>query len=337
MAELQDGDDDVVDDIEMKRIELNEGGRIHTKITANSQGYNPISSGNGQQVQYIYTQPPSSTSKTYCKAIYLVLIHIVIVYCALGVTYVLFIGSNKSNCTCTSTETLPAENIDVTSIQPTANPSISPSRANDIITTNHPTESIVTDLSTTKPTSQPIFDYSDYQHLIGDFKISAHNSSHDNWLLCDGSFIDPNKYPQLFDVIGYSFGSEISGTVTLFGLPDAVDRVVGITGDSNLIGTMRGNEQISLTEDDLPSHWHYLVYGDNGNECTGQPSSSSYPYLAQECTEPSGLLNDADDEYKLRATTNQPNRLQTGNVGNGTAINIMQPTVFVGNLFIYAG
>ena len=159
------------------------------------------------------------------------------------------------------------------------------------------------------------------------------NSSHGNWLLCDGSFIDSTYYPQLFDVIGYSFGS-FSGYPLLFQLPNVSDRVVGIGGNLNSIGTVVGMEKVTLTEDNLPPHWHYLAYG---GSCDGEYSEDTHYYFAQSCTSSTWIVQSTDNYYWMHPNSNPPDRYRSGSVGNGSSVNVMQPTVFVGNLFIYAG
>ena len=177
-----------------------------------------------------------------------------------------------------------------------------------------------------EPTLQPTID----EHWIGDYKISAQISNHGKWLLCDGSFVDINTYPQLFDLIGYSFGNSSS----LFALPDAADRVVGIDGNSNTIGTFTGNEEISLQEDNLPSHWHWLA-SDSGCNSDNDFTSGSTTYLSWACAD-SSLISNSVNRYSFRPNIDtEPSAYQSGSVGNGTAFNIMQPTLFVGNLFIY--
>ena len=158
------------------------------------------------------------------------------------------------------------------------------------------------------------------------------DSSHGNWLLCDGSFISSTNYPQLFGLIGYSFGSR-SGSSSLFQLPNVADDVVGIAGNSNGIGTVVGREELSLTEDNLPSHWHYVA---SSGQCNSEYSANTHYYLAKDCTD-SSWISVSDFYYVFHPNNNQPNRFRSGSVGNGESVNIMQPTVFVGNLFIYAG
>lgn len=74
------------------------------------------------------------------------------------------------------------------------------------------------------------------------------------YLLCDGSSYAAADYPELFAVIGYSFG----GSADDFNVPDFVDRVaVGSGGDFSL-GNAGGEQDHTLTEDEIPSHSHTI-------------------------------------------------------------------------------
>lgn len=66
---------------------------------------------------------------------------------------------------------------------------------------------------------------------IGDIKMSVLSSNHDNWLLCNGQEVKRADYPDLFKVIGISFGSG-NGTTT-FNVPDYRGKFIrGLGGDS---------------------------------------------------------------------------------------------------------
>ena len=190
-----------------------------------------------------------------------------------------------------------------------------------MIPTNPPT----TDIPSMSPTMSPTIDYNAIPD-IGDYKISARNSSHGNWILCDGSHLDPNEYPKLFGIIGYSFGAQIIGTVNRFVLPNPLDRVIGMAG-TNTLGTETGSETVTLSEANLPSHSHMLARNTVSGDISY--SSSTYPYLAVS-------NNEGDRSYDLYATANAPNWFDSGYTGSGSAVDIIQPTVFIGNLFIYA-
>ena len=66
---------------------------------------------------------------------------------------------------------------------------------------------------------------------IGDIKMSVLSSNHDNWLLCNGQEVNRADYPDLFKVIGISFGSG-NGTTT-FNVPDYRGKFIrGLGGNS---------------------------------------------------------------------------------------------------------
>ena len=326
---------------------------LEPKVNSNSIPSSPDTTQKNHEPKYKEDDTsPIIVAKRTNKCIYILITMciLLLIYSSLGVTYIL-LGYN-TDCSCSSIQTQSAyasnvDNVKNTTLIPSRIPTNSPTHEPTFSPTNFPTEkptqiptfaptqrpsSIPTLSPTQKPSLQPTIDYSFHQNYIGDYKISLRDTNHSNWLLCDGSFIDPIDYPQLFNIIGYTFGQ----SSTLFALPDARDHVIGIDGNSNGIGTVRGNEEITLIEDNLPSHWHYVA---NGGACTSNWASSSAPYLAQHCDFNVGLYSDGDGnirEYGLKATANEPVQFRSGSVGSGTSINIMQPTVFAGNLFVYS-
>lgn len=83
------------------------------------------------------------------------------------------------------------------------------------------------------------------------------NTPPTNWLLCDGSFVQISDYPELFEVLGTTFGG--NGT-TDFALPNRKGRV-GIGYDSNdtdfaRIGRVGGSKEHTLTVSELATHTH---------------------------------------------------------------------------------
>ena len=52
---------------------------------------------------------------------------------------------------------------------------------------------------------------------IGDYKTSAQNTDHDNWMICDGRAISRSKYNQLFSILSTKFG--IGDNLTTFNIP----------------------------------------------------------------------------------------------------------------------
>lgn len=72
------------------------------------------------------------------------------------------------------------------------------------------------------------------------------------YLLCDGSSYLVADYPELFAQIGYYFG----GSDDNFSVPNLINRVpVGSGGDFTL-GESGGEQSVTLTTTDMPSHSH---------------------------------------------------------------------------------
>jgi microcystin-dependent protein len=153
---------------------------------------------------------------------------------------------------------------------------------------------------------------------IGDIKMSIRSDAHAGWLKCDGSAISRTTYADLWAVIGTNFGAG-NGTTT-FNLPDARGRVLGGIGtgrnntdSANLtaraLGAKVGAETHTLTVEEMPAHTHTY------SGVTGQGNFSG------------GVDISADE-------ANRPNQ-DTTSTGGGEPHENMQPTLFIGNTFIF--
>ncbi|CAF0726128.1 unnamed protein product [Didymodactylos carnosus] len=81
------------------------------------------------------------------------------------------------------------------------------------------------------------------------------------WLICNGSAVSRNEYPNLFRAIGETYGN--GDSVETFNLPDFRGRIpVGVDefGErvkmAGVCGMEGGNSTYSLTTDELPAHVH---------------------------------------------------------------------------------
>ena len=149
-------------------------------------------------------------------------------------------------------------------------------------------------------------------------------------MLCDGTFISKTDYPVLFDLIGYTFGS-FSGYDDIFALPNATDKILGISGNRYAIGDNYGSEDQVLSENNMPAHEHYIAVSTAGG--SGYGYGSSYPYLAFDYN----FQNDDNYRFSFFSSSYTSKVGLTGTVGGGQAFSIMQPTLFIGKMFIYAG
>lgn len=161
-------------------------------------------------------------------------------------------------------------------------------------------------------------------NIVGDYKLSAQTKSHDQWLLCDGSYVNKTDYPQLYLLIGDTFGAEHDN---IFALPNATDKTIGIAGNKYSFGSVVGSDifDLQLTTDNIPAHHHFIANSESGTSTTSQYLSYTH-------------VDGATNYYYLVGTPSIPTRFQSSDVGNGDVakINVMQPTAFISNLFIYA-
>ena len=76
----------------------------------------------------------------------------------------------------------------------------------------------------------------------------------ETYLLCDGQAVSRTDYPELFAIIGVTFGSGDGSTT--FNVPDYRDKfVLGAGGDVDLAET-GGEKEVTLTIDEMPAHTH---------------------------------------------------------------------------------
>lgn len=159
---------------------------------------------------------------------------------------------------------------------------------------------------------------------IGDIKHSVRSDDHAGWLKCDGRAVSRATYGDLFLTIGITFGAG-NGTTT-FNLPDAQGRVLGGVGTGTGLsarsqGQKVGAETHTLTSAEMPSHTH------NSNAVGGT--------LGLIKADGSSTAIEGDNSGVEPNIFAAPVELTIDATGNGQAHNNMQPTLFIGNVFIF--
>lgn len=211
-----------------------------------------------------------------------------------------------------------------------------------------------------------------YSLHVGEYKWSCRKQDYNGWLLCDGRELSTTEYPELFQVIGYSFG----GHGTIFNLPNLFGRVMGCVGkgsglsDRNL-GDAIGSETHVLTEAEIPGHTHkgtttvngshnhngstsvngLHTHSTNGNGgqgglglCTadGQNTAISTDNGTGELnvfTTPRAIQVNGTGDHSHNITTDgtHTHTFTTAVTGLGQSHDNMQPTLYAGNVFIFCG
>jgi microcystin-dependent protein len=75
------------------------------------------------------------------------------------------------------------------------------------------------------------------------------------WALCNGQFLPINQNQGLFSLLGTTYGG--NGQTT-FQLPDLRGRVPIHMGDGHTLGEKAGSSAVTITQQQLPQHIHFL-------------------------------------------------------------------------------
>ena len=173
--------------------------------------------------------------------------------------------------------------------------------------------------------------------MVGDTKMSAVAIDHVGWLKCDGRLLNVSDYYFLWETIGYSFG----GSGSQFYLPDPAGRVIGTIGTSVentwVMGDLSGEENHTLTIDEMPTHNHTGT-----TDLSGVHKHTAYNVVSGRDTKGIAVAGSADVDINVTdnltsAAGLHAHTFTTANTGGSNAHNNMQPTLFMGNMFIYSG
>lgn len=121
----------------------------------------------------------------------------------------------------------------------------------------------------------------------------AQDTIPDNWLLCDGAWLHENVWPDLFAVLGRTYGA----TAPFFALPNMLDKFQ-LGAGSRAPGDTGGETNHTLTIDEIPAHHHYT---------------------------PGTLNSGANSDYAKAGDASQTRLFETTDTGGGLSHNNMPP------------
>lgn len=172
---------------------------------------------------------------------------------------------------------------------------------------------------------------------VGEIRLFAGNFAPERWAFCDGSLLPISENEALFALIGTTYGGDGQST---FALPNFRGRVpIGAgqgAGLSNrMLGENVGQESITLTTANMPSHSHTArLVVNNTNASTSVPNAIS-------SIATSGSFSGRTFLPNLSYNSNVPDILiqtvTTSAVGNSIPISISRPRLGLNYIIALSG
>lgn len=100
---------------------------------------------------------------------------------------------------------------------------------------------------------------------VGEIRMFGGNFAPNGWMLCQGQTLAIADNDVLFNLIGTTYGGDGQ---TTFNLPNLSSRVPVHMGSSFVIGQQAGEEQVTLTTSQIPSHAHLPQCNSNNGTST---------------------------------------------------------------------
>jgi microcystin-dependent protein len=113
---------------------------------------------------------------------------------------------------------------------------------------------------------------------LGEIRMFTGNFAPEGWMFCNGQVLNISQNDALYSLIGTTYGEDGQST---FALPDLRGRIplhngTGSTGTSYILGQSGGEEQVTLSTSQLPSHTHTV----NALSSPGTTASPSNAFWA---------------------------------------------------------
>lgn len=89
--------------------------------------------------------------------------------------------------------------------------------------------------------------------FLGEIRLFSGNFAPKYWAKCEGQLLPINQNQALFAILGTTYGGD--GIIT-FALPDLKGRVAVGEGNNYVLGEKSGNQTVTITTSNIPSHQH---------------------------------------------------------------------------------
>src|ERR1700733_14007075 len=93
------------------------------------------------------------------------------------------------------------------------------------------------------------------QQYIGEIRIVSFSFAPKGWAVCAGQLLPINQNQALFSLLGTTFGGD---GIRNFALPDLRGRIPSHVGGGFTLGQKSGEENHTLSGNEMPSHTHAL-------------------------------------------------------------------------------
>jgi microcystin-dependent protein len=149
---------------------------------------------------------------------------------------------------------------------------------------------------------------------VGHIMIWPSSTPPINYLLADGTSYDVTSYPELYNVIGITYGGVVGST---FNVPNMTQQAMPYYDTNNTLsyGDSSGVTVVSLYENQLPLHTHTTTDNDAiiaGHTHFAYPANASFVYAATMNVNDNGTGNIDPINYVVNISNNQPLPNQTG-------------------------
>ena len=165
---------------------------------------------------------------------------------------------------------------------------------------------------------------------IGEISIVSFNFAPRGWAMCNGQFLPINQNQALFAILGTTYGGN---GATTFALPDFRGKVPVHWGSNMALGQTAGEENHTITINELPQHSHAVTSGEVKAK-TGTVANKTTPegnYFAENTAETKRFTNLPDTSMGNIAP------ITIASIGGNQAHTNMQPFTVLNFIILLQG